>query len=131
MTPFSRLFWRSLHEGTTAIHHDFSARAVVGRDGEDVLIVSGELDAATAPRLLQATEAWPRPNTPLTLDLEAVTFMDLAGLTALETIGVLAQAVDGPIFLRRPSRAVRYLLEFRRRFTTHEPWTVETEGITV
>jgi anti-anti-sigma factor len=93
--------------------------------------VSGELDASTAPQLHHAVLAGHGLNTTLTLDLEAVTFMDVAGLTELETIGLVVQVAYQPMTLRRPSRAVRYLLDFRRQFSSSEPWVVETEGVTV
>ena len=53
-------------------------------DGYDVLIVEGELDIATAPRMLAAlNEALADMESPLVVDLTHVLFMDSTGLALL------------------------------------------------
>ena len=53
-------------------------------DGLDVLVVQGELDIATAPRMIAAlNEALAGDETPLVVDLSRVVFMDSTGLALL------------------------------------------------
>jgi anti-sigma B factor antagonist len=53
-------------------------------DGLDVLVVQGELDIATAPRMIAAlNEALAEGETPLVVDLSEVLFMDSTGLALL------------------------------------------------
>jgi anti-sigma B factor antagonist len=53
-------------------------------DGYDVLIVEGELDIATAPRMISAlNEALADIAFPLVVDLSGVVFMDSTGLALL------------------------------------------------
>lgn len=74
------------------------------------LILRGELDIATVPELERAIEeiaAWPAPD--VVLDLRELTFMDAAGLHAIETAARrLKLVVCGP----RPP--VRKLIELTR-----------------
>ena len=53
-------------------------------DGYELLDVEGELDAATAPRMIAAlNEAFAELSTPLVVDLSSVDFMDSTGLALL------------------------------------------------
>lgn len=53
-------------------------------DGLDVLVVEGELDIATAPRMMSAlNEALAEGEDPLVVDLSEVLFMDSTGLALL------------------------------------------------
>ena len=53
-------------------------------DGLDVLVVEGELDIATAPRMISAlNEALAAGDDPLVVDLSRVLFMDSTGLALL------------------------------------------------
>ena len=53
-------------------------------DGLDVLLVEGELDIATAPRMISSlNEALAEGETPLVVDLSQVLFMDSTGLALL------------------------------------------------
>jgi anti-sigma B factor antagonist len=53
-------------------------------DGLDVLVVEGELDIATAPRMISAlNEALAERDDPLVVDLSQVLFMDSTGLALL------------------------------------------------
>ncbi len=56
----------------------------VGRDGSLVLVVQGELDLATAPRLDEAlADAIATGASSIVVDLQAVSFMDSSGLHVL------------------------------------------------
>jgi anti-sigma B factor antagonist len=53
-------------------------------DGYELLDVEGELDIATAPRMIAAlNEAFAELSTPLIVDLSSVDFMDSTGLALL------------------------------------------------
>jgi anti-sigma B factor antagonist len=53
-------------------------------DGYELLEVEGELDIATAPRMIAAlNEAFVELSTPLVVDLSSVDFMDSTGLALL------------------------------------------------
>ena len=53
-------------------------------DGYELLAVDGELDIATAPRMIAAlNEAFAELSTPLVVDLSSVDFMDSTGLALL------------------------------------------------
>jgi anti-sigma B factor antagonist len=53
-------------------------------DGYDVLVVEGELDISTAPRMIAAlNEALAEMEFPLLVDLSRVVFMDSTGLALL------------------------------------------------
>jgi anti-sigma B factor antagonist len=53
-------------------------------DGYELLEVEGELDIATAPRMIAAlNEAFAELSTPLVVDLSSVDFMDSTGLALL------------------------------------------------
>ena len=53
-------------------------------DGYELLSVEGELDIATAPRMIAAlSEAFAELSTPLVVDLSSVDFMDSTGLALL------------------------------------------------
>ena len=54
------------------------------RDGYELLVVEGELDIATAPRMIAAlNEALADVAIPLVVDLSEVVFMDSTGLALL------------------------------------------------
>jgi len=53
-------------------------------DGYELLAVEGELDIATAPRMIAAlNEAFAQLDVPLVVDLSSVAFMDSTGLALL------------------------------------------------
>ncbi|HMK10966.1 MAG TPA: STAS domain-containing protein [Acidimicrobiales bacterium] len=100
-------------------------------DGWQVVIVAGDIDVATAPRLhdhlVGLASAGHRR---LAVDLEGVTMLDWMGLGAL--LGVLARvrSLGGELVLLAPSPATRELfaltdldrvLPIRDRLTVGEP----------
>jgi anti-anti-sigma factor len=80
-------------------------------EGAAVVTVDGELDMATAGRLVGAVAELPGGHEPVVLDLSNVSFLDSSGVRAL--LEVSDRATDGgrPIGLLRPSVAVTRLLD--------------------
>lgn len=105
---------------------EIEIQATTAADGDQLVSVSGEIDTATCSELRAALLGAVRlSGSRITVDLERVEFMDVAGLTVLEEAAGLIAASGGSITLRRPSRAVCYLLDLRSRFTATEPWAIE------
>lgn len=77
-----------------------------------LVVVSGELDIATAPQLCQAVrEALSERPSTLHLDLSGVSFIDCAGLQALIIGQRGARLRRGELLLRRASAQVDRLLD--------------------
>jgi len=85
----------------------------LSRDDEadrPVVVARGELDVATTESLQKAVIDAIAGGSPVVLDLAGISFMDstgLAGLIALRRV----DAVGDRLVLRRPSEAVRRVLE--------------------
>jgi anti-sigma B factor antagonist len=82
------------------------------RRGWQVVLVSGELDVASAPRLHERlVMLTSQGHGRIAVDLKGVTMFDWMGLGAL--LGVLARvrALDGKLALISPAPVVRELLE--------------------
>jgi anti-anti-sigma factor len=77
---------------------------------ECVLVVSGELDAASAGSFADA--AYPHIDTPqhLVFDLQAVSFMDSSGLKVLATVAA-CRTSRGGVVVRNPCEQIRRLLK--------------------
>ncbi len=99
---------------------DFALHAVTANDSgrgaanhASTLTVTGEIDFSTSPQLRQGlTEILQTPGADAVVDLSAVEFVDASGIGVL--IGSsenLAKAMNGRLILRRPSPAVRLLLD--------------------
>jgi anti-sigma B factor antagonist len=67
---------------------------------ESLVAAAGELDIATAPELDGALRALDRSGELVTLDLRALTFMDVAGLRAL---------LDARRYVRQTGRRIQIL----------------------
>ena len=81
----------------------------------DVLSVVGDVDLATAPRLVShATDVIRHGGRALVLDLRAVEFMDSAGLAALLNVLRRVTAVDGELVLADVQPQARRLLHDTR-----------------
>lgn len=87
----------------------FSTRAE-RRDGIEILMVTGEVDLSTAPRLGQAIEQARSTGAPLVLDLTEVGFLDSAGARELAR-AEMAAARAGAEFLLVPSEYVARVFE--------------------
>ena len=76
------------------------------------VVLTGELDIATAPRLREALIAISNGGeTKVVVDMTNLTFMDSTGLAAL--VGPLKRfrSMNGEIVLRSPTKGVRKVLE--------------------
>jgi anti-anti-sigma factor len=76
---------------------------------ECVLVVSGELDAASAESFADA--AYPHLNTDrhLVVDLQSASFMDSSGLKVLALVAA-ARTDSGGVLVRNPCAQIRRLL---------------------
>ena len=76
------------------------------RDGVGVVMVTGEIDLATAPQLATQLAALDLSR-PVIVDLSAVTFIDSSGLNALVQLRQKMQATSTPsrlgVVVSRPS----------------------------
>ncbi|GLX17566.1 hypothetical protein Slala02_03930 [Streptomyces lavendulae subsp. lavendulae] len=73
--------------------------------------VRGELDLATCPRVVRATETIPLEGRTLTLELSAVTFMDPSGLNMLLGLRERARAEGGALYLAGVPDQARTVLD--------------------
>jgi anti-sigma B factor antagonist len=82
------------------------------RDGERVLVVTGEIDIATAPQLRRELEALSREaHSPGIVDLAGVTFLDSSGISALLAARKAVSGTAVTLVLADPSPPVRRVLE--------------------
>jgi anti-sigma B factor antagonist len=84
---------------------------VYAQDGWQIVLVAGEVDVATAPRLHDRLVALTSEgHRQIALDLEGVTMLDWMGLGAI--LGVLARvrSLGGELALVSPSSTTRELL---------------------
>ena len=79
-------------------------------DGRQVVIVAGEVDMESSPRLLSAIHAGLQPGAPLYVDLADVSYIDSSGIAVLVQ-GLRAAGRRQQSFgLRRPSKKVLAVL---------------------
>ena len=76
---------------------------------EYVLVVSGELDAASAQSFADAAYQSLNAHQHFVLDLQQASFMDSSGLKVLATVAV-ARADRGGVLVRNPCEQIRRLL---------------------
>jgi len=81
-------------------------------DGLAVVVVVGELDLATAPRLSDALAEMAEPGRVILVDLSDTEFMDCAGLAPLLAACEHQRELGGDLFLEAPSGAVSRVIEF-------------------
>ncbi len=74
--------------------------------------VSGEVDAATSPRLQQTLEACAAKSTDLELDLTGVTFIDSLGIRVLVRAHELTAGAGGSLRIPNVSTVVRRALTY-------------------
>ena len=87
-----------------------AARLSVSADATGVHVLSGEIDAHTAP--VFAAQFDPLPDTEvITLDMSGVTFMDSSGLRALVDLAGRAGDAGSSVAVRAPSRSVAKIIE--------------------
>jgi stage II sporulation protein AA (anti-sigma F factor antagonist) len=80
-------------------------------DGLAVVVVVGELDLATAPRLSEVLAEMAEPGRVILVDLSETEFMDCAGLAPLVTACEHQRELGGDLFLEAPSGAVSRVVE--------------------
>jgi anti-sigma B factor antagonist len=88
-------------------------------NGGTVLVLAGDLDLASAPRLAQAVQGLPDEPGPVVLDLRQVAFVDSSGVSALLDVERMLQERHRQLALLQPAGAVTRLLdlvELRSRF---------------
>ena len=81
----------------------------VSNEYECVLVVSGELDAASAESFAEAAYQSLNTHQHFVLDLQRASFMDSSGLKVLATVAV-ARADSGGVLVRNPCEQIRRLL---------------------
>jgi anti-sigma B factor antagonist len=82
------------------------------RAGERILVVTGEIDIATAPQLRCELEALSRgAHSSAVVDLAGVTFLDSSGISALVAARQALAGTDATLVLLEPSPPVRLVLE--------------------
>jgi anti-anti-sigma factor len=83
--------------------------------GRSVVAAAGELDIASAPRLLEAVAMLGRPGTrALAIDLSALTFIDSSGINALRAAVRSAHERGVGAIVAAPSVRVQRVLELVR-----------------
>jgi stage II sporulation protein AA (anti-sigma F factor antagonist) len=80
-------------------------------DGLAVVVVVGELDLATAPRLSQVLAEMAEPGRVILVDLSDTEFMDCSGLAPLVAACEHQRELGGDLFLEAPSGAVSRVIE--------------------
>ncbi|HUF98612.1 MAG TPA: STAS domain-containing protein [Ilumatobacter sp.] len=76
---------------------------------DGILMVSGELDAHSAPRLIDALSHIDGNNA--VVDMSGVEFVDSSGLRVLIDAHQAAEALGGRFIIRRPSATVTRLFD--------------------
>jgi anti-sigma B factor antagonist len=83
----------------------------IDENADGSIAVSGELDMATAPRLLARLDRLPGPSTtPLVLDVHELEFCDSSGLSVFVQVHQTLRATGRSLVLRNPSARLRSLL---------------------
>ena len=89
----------------------FAATRETDPTGQDVLVVTGDVDLATAHDFVAAAEALTaRLSGPLRLDLSGVTFLDSTGISALLEIRRAATAAGTDVVVLGQSTTVSRVL---------------------
>ena len=80
-------------------------------NGLALVAVVGELDCATAPRLLGALAEMAEPGRVILVDLSGTEFIDCAGLAPLVAACEHQRELGGDLVLDAPTRAVSRVIE--------------------
>jgi len=82
------------------------------RDGEAMLLVSGEVDLAASPKFVEHLDILiGAAHSPGLVDLSGVSFLDCAGLENLVQAKARAEASGVSLVLVAPSRSTRRLID--------------------
>lgn len=90
----------------------FAATRDTDASGRDVLVVTGDVDLATAHELVAAAESWVASGVTgsVRLDLSGVTFLDSTGVSALLEIRRSAEAAGNEVVVVEQSSPVDRVL---------------------
>lgn len=90
----------------------FAATREIDATGQDVLVITGDVDLATAHEFVAAADAWTASGRsgPVRLDLSGVTFLDSTGISALLEIRRAAASVGTEVVVVGQSAAVDRVL---------------------
>jgi len=89
---------------------DFGADVTIEVSGETAtLVISGEVDLASAPRLRDQFQRLEARN--VVVDLSGVTFIDSTGLGVLVAALKRTREAGGELTLRAPTRSTRKVLD--------------------
>jgi anti-anti-sigma factor len=83
-------------------------------NGLAVVVVVGELDLATAPRLSEELAGMAEPGRVILVDLSDTEFMDCAGLAPLVAACERQRELGGDLIVDAPTRAVSRVIECTR-----------------
>ena len=78
---------------------------------ECLVAVSGELDMSTAPQLARTLRGLDRSDQIVTLDLRALTFIDVAGVRGIQDARRVASEDGRQLLILGPPRAAARVLE--------------------
>ena len=93
----------------------FSVTVSHAGNGRAVVAVSGELDVATAPQLVEAVAVLvPPATTGIAIDLSALTFIDSSGINALRAAVRTAESRGVGAIVASPSERVLRVFELVR-----------------
>jgi anti-sigma B factor antagonist len=107
-TAWPTMAWPTI----VAVMAEESARLVVASPEANVFVLSGEIDAHTAPQFAAQFEPLPAGlGSVLTIDMADVTFMDSSGLRVLIELNGRASDSGVTMTIRAPSRAVARIIE--------------------
>ena len=91
---------------------DDTARLVIASPEANVFVLSGEIDAHTAPQFGAQFDPLPSGlGEALVIDMSEVTFMDSSGLRVLIDLNRRAGEAGVALVVRAPSRAVARIIE--------------------
>lgn len=91
---------------------DETARLSIATPDAGVFVLSGEVDAHTAPQFADHFEPLPTSiGEPLVLDMSDVSFMDSSGLRVLIELNRRVSEAGASMTVRAPSRSVARIIE--------------------
>lgn len=86
-------------------------RLVITEIGPSTIALRGEIDAHSAPQLVDRFQTLPAGNDDIVVEMGDVTFMDSSGLRVFIDLQQRATEADRRLVLQTPSQSVSRLLE--------------------
>ncbi len=91
---------------------DETARLSIANPAAGVFVLSGEVDAHTAPQFEERFDPLPTPiGDALVIDMSGVSFMDSSGLRVLIELNRRVGEAGASMTVRAPSRSVAKIIE--------------------